>query len=58
MHAAQGGEFYRLTWKGASLMTWRGLWPTSRLRKILQQQAMQAELHSLKEIGVATLQKA
>ena len=58
MYPAGGGESYRLTWKGAFLVTWRGLWPISSLRNQLQRHAMQAELHSLKQSGIAALQKA
>ena len=58
MYPAEGGRSYRLTWKGAFLMTWRGLWPISPLRNQLQRHAMQAELHSLKQGGIAALQKA
>lgn len=58
MCLADGGEFYRLTWKGALLMTWRGLWPTSLLRRVVQRQAMESELHSLESSGVTALQKA
>lgn len=57
LYSAEGGS-YRLTWKGAFLMTCRGLWPISGLRNLLQRHAMQAELHSLKETSFAALQKA
>jgi hypothetical protein len=49
---------YRLTWKGAFLMTWRGLWPTSFVRKALQRKTMQSELQALPVGGVTELQKA
>ena len=58
MYLADDAEFYKLTWKGAFLMTWRGLWPTAILRRLLQRHAMQAELDSLEVRGVTALQKA
>jgi len=58
MYLADNSDFYRLTWKGALLMTWRGLWPASLLRKLMQQQEMQWELRSLENRGVTALQKA
>jgi hypothetical protein len=53
-----GGESYRLTWKGAFLMAWRGMWSASMIRKIVQKHTMQAELRSLEQHGEAALQKA
>ena len=35
MYLAPGGETYLLTWKGAILMTWRGLWPTALIRRAI-----------------------
>lgn len=58
MHPAGDGGQFELTWKGAALMAWRALWPTSIVRRVLYRQAMRAELHSLEVRGVATLQKA
>jgi len=58
MYRADGGEFYQLTWKGALLMTWRGLWPASLLRRQMQRQEMESELRSLEGSGVTALQKA
>ncbi|HKN23281.1 MAG TPA: hypothetical protein VJX72_00400 [Candidatus Acidoferrum sp.] len=58
MQLTDGGKWYRLTWKGATLMTWRGLWPTPSFRKWWQRQAMQAELDSLETRGITALQKA
>jgi hypothetical protein len=58
MTLATDGESYRLTWKGAFLMAWRGIWPATLLRKILERQAMRAERHELEVRGVAALQKA
>jgi hypothetical protein len=31
MKNVKGGDRYRLTWKGAYLLTWRQLWPMTRL---------------------------
>ncbi len=58
MKLAPGGEQYRLTWKGAILITWRGLWPATQVRKIVYRRKMRAELKSLEVRGVAVLQKA
>jgi hypothetical protein len=52
------GEYYTLTWKGACLIAWRGLWPTSLLRRLRQRRAMQSELDSLEVRGITALQKA
>ena len=52
------GQFYQLTWKGAFLMTWRGMWPSSLLRRMIERHAMHSELDSLQSRGVAVLQKA
>jgi hypothetical protein len=58
MGLAEDGHSYQLTWKGAFLMTWRGLWPVSLFRRIIHRHAMQSELRSLASSGVAALQKA
>ena len=58
MYPAPDGKSYLLTWKGAALIAWRGLWPTTILRKFIQRQEMREELQSLEVRGVATLQKA
>ena len=58
MTLAQDGQSYRLTWKGAFLMAWRGLWPASLLRRMLARHAMNIERHELEMRGVAALQKA
>lgn len=58
MALAADGESYRLTWKGAFLMAWRGLWPASLLRRMLERHAMRVERHELEVRGVAALQKA
>jgi hypothetical protein len=52
------GAQFQLTWKGATLMAWRALWPGSLVRRISYRQAMRAELRSLEMRGVTTLQKA
>jgi hypothetical protein len=58
MALAEDGQSYRLIWKGAFLMTWRGLWPTALLRRVLQRHAMQLELDLLEGRGVTARQKA
>jgi hypothetical protein len=58
MVLAKNGHTYRLTWKGALLMTWRGLWPTSLVRKVWQRKTMQSELQALPVRAVTGLQKA
>jgi hypothetical protein len=58
MHLAPSGETYLLTWKGAILMTWRGLWPTALIRSAMRKYEMRAELQSLHVRGVPALQKA
>ena len=58
MEPAGDGKCYRLTWKGAFLMAWRGLLPASLIHRTLERQAMRAELRSLQAGGVTELQKA
>ena len=58
MVLAKNGRTYRLTWKGALLMTWRGLWPTSLVRKALQRKTMQSELQALPVRAITEPQKA
>ena len=58
MYLADGGTHYRLTWKGACLMTWRALWPTVLVRRILFRQQMNSELQELHVSGETALQKA
>lgn len=50
-------ESYRLTWKGAFLMTMRALWPAPPSRRFIQKQAMQAELRSLNSPTVSRRQE-
>lgn len=52
------GSFYRLTWRGAFLVTLRGLWPTSLLRKLQEHLAMSAERRELEHRQITALQKA
>jgi hypothetical protein len=58
MRPTPDGQSYLLTWKGAALMAWRGLWPVMLLREMIQRQEMRAELQSLELRGVAAFQKA
>jgi hypothetical protein len=58
MELAEDGTSYQLTWRGACLVAWRGLWPTSIVRRLQQRHLMQSELDSLELRGVAALQKA
>jgi hypothetical protein len=58
MYLAPDEETYLLTWKGAILMTWRGLWPTSLLRRAIHKYEMRSELESLRLRGVPALKKA
>ena len=57
MQLSDDGQCYKLTWKGAFLMTWCGLWPVSFVRQWIHRHAMHAELHSLETTEVAALQK-
>jgi hypothetical protein len=58
MRLADDRRSYRLTWKGAFLMTWRGMWPVSLVRRWVHHRAMYAELHALENSRVRELQKA
>jgi len=58
MRLSEDGQWYELTWKGACLMTWRGLWPTSMICRLLQRRAMQGELEGLQVRGTTAVQKA
>jgi hypothetical protein len=57
MYLGANGQ-YRLTWKGAAFMAWRGLWPVALFRKILHRHAMNGELRALQMRGETSLQKA
>ena len=52
MELAEDGTSYKLTWQGACMVAWRGLWPTSIVRRLQQRHLMQSELHSLELRGV------
>ena len=58
MELAEDGTSYKLTWRGACMVAWRGLWPTSIVRRLQQRHRMQSELHSLELRGLTALQKA
>jgi hypothetical protein len=58
MVLARNAHTYRLTWKGAFLMTWHGLWPTSLIRTALERKTMRSELQVLSARAVRQLQKA
>jgi hypothetical protein len=58
MARSSDGASYKLTWRGAFLITWRGLWPVCSLRKWIHRNAMQSELRSLQAQGLGALQKA
>jgi hypothetical protein len=58
MILVEDDALYRLTWRGAFLVAWRGLWPTSLLRKLHERQAMDAERRELAHREVTALQKA
>lgn len=57
MHLAEDQESYRLTWKGAFLMTMRALWPAPPIRRYIQKQAPRAELRSLNSSTVPRRQE-
>ena len=58
MFLAEDGASYRLTWKGAFLVAWRGLWPTPLLRRMRERHAMNTERRELEHREVGALQKA
>ena len=58
LRLAADGESYGLTWKGALVMTWRGLWPVPSVRRLLFRHAMNLELQSLETCGLTAMQKA
>lgn len=41
MYLEPGGEFFRLTWKGAALGAWRSIWPISMVRNFLMESKSQ-----------------
>jgi hypothetical protein len=58
MHLAPGDTHYRLTWKGALLMTWKSIWPAPLIRRTLYGMRMQKVLKSLQESGVLGVRTA
>jgi hypothetical protein len=58
MWMAPGGEHYRLTWKGACLVAWKSLWPTSLVRRSLYRTSMQKVLQSLESNGSVAISPA
>lgn len=58
MRLSADAMWYELTWKGACLMAWRRLWPTSIVRRQAQRHAMARELRSLETRGVTVLKRA
>ncbi len=58
MALSKDGSAYGLTWKGAFLVTLRGMWPVSLLRKLYERQAMFAVRRKLEHREIAALQKA
>lgn len=58
MVLSEDGSSYRFTWKGAFLVTSRGIWPTSLLRNLYERQAMSTERRKLDHREIAALQKA
>ena len=57
MRLVDGNQF-KLTWKGAFLVTLRKIWPIALVRKVIQRHAMQIELQRLQAKDIAALQKA
>ena len=48
------GEYYRLTWKGTFLMTWKQLWPIKQIRRAMmrrQNRGLLAEWGMLDLLG-------
>lgn len=58
MKRIDSGEAFQLTWKGAILMAWKGLWPASMVRYWRFRQRMRVQLRSLELRGITALQKA
>lgn len=54
----KNGQPFGLTWKGTLLKTWRGLWPTSVVRKALQRKTMHSELQALPVRAVTEFEKS
>jgi hypothetical protein len=49
---------YEWTWKGACLIAWQRLWPTSIVRRLAQRHAMAVALHSVEPSGLTALKRA
>lgn len=58
MYLAPGATHYRLTWKGALLMTWKSIWPTPLIRRSLYAMRMQRVLKSLQDSGALNIRTA
>lgn len=58
MYLASDQTHYRLTWKGAILMTWKSIWPTTLIRRTLFSLRMQKELKSLQSNGAINMRTA
>ncbi|HKN76776.1 MAG TPA: hypothetical protein VJW94_16475 [Candidatus Acidoferrum sp.] len=58
MRLASDGTHYRLTWKGACLVAWKSLWPTSLIRRSLYRARMQKVLNSLQSSGIVAISTA
>lgn len=58
MKLTKDGSAYRLTWKDAFLLAWRGLSSASVVRRTLERRAMRVERHELEGREVAAPQKA
>lgn len=58
MYLAPGASHYRLTWKGAFLMTWKSIWPTPLIRRTLYAMRMQKVLKSLEQSGALNIRTA
>jgi hypothetical protein len=52
MYLEPGGEFFRLTWKGAALGAWRSIWPVSMIRNFIMETKSQ---NLLRAQGVAQM---
>jgi hypothetical protein len=46
MYLEPGGQYFRLTWKGAALGAWRSIWPISMIRNFLMETKSQSLLRS------------
>lgn len=46
MYLEPGGQFFRLTWKGAALGAWRSIWPISMIRNLVMESKSQSVLRA------------